>query len=415
MSTKLTTAETPGFNTHINKRKPEYQSFNRQVLVHDSMDKNKIIFNPSDFPFVELELVKGLFDTPLNFQAEEDQELRRIVRKHYGSSRLNFKDDSPLISDRDFISKRFTPYHARILTNFASYYLPLSSPQPYIKSLIWYRRLLSNTPIIFFIKEKQRLFSESSLNQYNLPILRFRKALRKLSKVYYGDKSLARRARNYHCTDLTTTDLFSLAVKMECCPTVSEEQLLSETFWSSLEGQDNLVSLLRNLQRPNVVKYNGEVNQNNQNNQKIQSKPEVQEIQDLQQDLIIKDLEVAYAENPTKMPYDVTFNDMYILAIEETVLMDNHSKLLDLIEKSKDLEIAAVRVDKVKAATDAMESSSELPNSKHTGTYEQLLKMATKENAANKDNLATLYKRLGEWGLLKVEENKAKTALYLFK
>lgn len=399
ISSRIATSEPRALQTYLAKSTPEYQAVNHKILTQSEPYPKSSIFNPADFPYVELELVKNLFDVPLNLELEAEEKLQAIIKAKYGSSESSSIDSTALISDRDNLNKRFTLFQSRILMNFASYYNPLKVPNQYIKSLIWYKRLLSKTPILIFLKKKQRLFSETSVNQQDFHFVSFRDSVRQLRKIYHTDPILERRARNYYCTDLTTTDLLSMAIKTEHLPTLLESDVNSPSFWSSLDNNDKLITHLRKEQRPKVIAMNDK------------TQKEIKDIHSLPFGKIGQ-LIKAYSKNPEKIPFDVAFNDLYILGIEENILSDDHFNLLELIEQSETLEVTAVRVDRDKAATKAVTESK---STESKGTYDDLLKVVSKDATKNENHLLHLFRKLGEWGLLKVEENKAKTALYLFK
>lgn len=395
ISSKITTSEPRAFQNYVDQSTPQYQAVNHHILTQVTPYAKHSIFNPADFPSVELQLVEDLFDAPLNLESDAEKKLQAIVKSEYGSS----ESCPALISDRDNIPKRFTLFQSRILMNFASYYNPLQTPNQYIKSLIWYKRLLSKTPILIFLKKKQRLFSDTSINQQNFHFVSFRDSIRQLRKIYHTDPSLERRARNYYCTDLTTTDLLSMAIKSERFPTLSDIDAKSHTFWSSLDNNDKLIMYIREQQRPKVIAMDDKLQKEITNFQSIPIGKTSQ---------LIK----SYSQNPEKVPFDISFNDLYILGIEESILGDDHSKLLDLIEQSEHLEVTAVRVDREKAATKVVTESK---SSESKGTYDDLLKLVSKDTAKRDQHLLYLFHKLGEWGLLQVDENKNKSAYYLFK
>lgn len=403
VSNKLASLHSTANGHFFLKTTPQYQALNKQMLVRRKSAPHQVIFNHLDFPRVELELFAKIFDSPLNYELEAERSLRAYIKKQYGPMRLHVDDETTLISDRENISKRFSRYQARILSNFASCYGPLATPQVYLKSLIWYRRLLARTPVIFFLKQKQRLFSEPSLNQINLAYNSFKDSIRKLCKDFYADESLSRRARNYYCTDLTTTDLLSLAVKCEHLRSVSEQDLQSSKFWSSFKEKDKLVEYLREVQRPKVVL----------------NREEIFDTQEIDLDSLAfgssQELIKSYDKSPQKMAYDILYNDLYILAIEEDVLGDDHTKLLNVIEQASDIEIAAVRLDRNKVSAVEIAKKASVTKRGSMKTYNELLRMVAANSTESTSSMELMLQRLGEWGMLNVHENKSKSAFYLFK
>ena len=400
-SLRLSELKTGTLKRFAEKSTDQYQTFNLQRLILGSSSSSQFNFNPLDFAPVEAELVKILFSGPLDLEADAEKALQAHLAK-YETNLISGREPA-LISDRDAGIKSLTLYHARILSNFASYYRALRAPHPYEKSLIWYRRLLANTPVIFFLKQKQRLFSEPSLSQYNLSYHKLRDGLRQVQKVYHSDKSMAKRVRNYYCTDLITTDIFDFAVISEHLPEILQSELKNPAFWTSLNASDKLVSHLRMQQKPQLVDLHQLTNS-------PKSTSELGSVDNLNAATVpARDQQIAPC-------YDINYNDLYILTIEEAVLGDDHSQLLDLVESIENIEVTAVRIDRIKAATNAIADNAALQDlSRRNGTYEELLKTISKTANSSKDNLLQLYKRLGEWGFINVEENREGTALYLFK
>lgn len=388
----------------LKKSTPQYQTVNRQKLVQQSSDLSRFNFNPLDFSPVEAQLVSNIFDGPLNLEQEAEQKLQQLLDSKYGKLLSIPDNESVLISDRADGIKSLSPYHARIQSNFASYYKPLLAPNSYAKSLAWYRRLLANTPVIFFLKQKQRLFSEPSLAQYNFPLHTLRDSIRKLKKSYHQNNYLEKRTRNYFFSDLITTEIFAFAVNSEHLDVIPENEYQSPSFWSSLHTPDKLVAHLREMQKATVVKTSEHVKDGDQCH-----------FEEVDANAIpVESVRATLGEcqkNSVNIPYDIQFNDLYILTIEDSVLRDDHTQLLDILESTEDIEVTAVRVDRVKAATAAVTNST-ASRSHGPKTYDKLLDMVSTDN---QDNVSRLFQRLGEWGLVDVEENQEKSALYLFK
>lgn len=402
----LRSSKTPNpiVDSFLKKSSPHYQTFNRQKLVQPNVGSSRFNFNPLDFSPVEAQMVTSVFDGPLDLEKEAEQKLQFLLDRKYGKLPSIPNSETTLISDRENCIKSLSLYHARIQSNFASYYMPLLAPYSYVKSLTWYRRLLSNTPVIFFLKQKQRLFSEPSLSQYNFPLHTLRDNLRRIKKRYHRDETLGKRTRSYYLSDLITTDIFSLAVNSEHLVNIPENECNSPSFWSSSDDSDKLVAHILDLQKPRILSIRP------QDELAGQSSFEEIDLGATSIETVTNNLQEC-RKNSSKFPYDIEFTDLYILSIENSVLKDDHSQLLDMLESMEDIEVTAVRVDRVKAATSAVSSGS-ASNSKNPQTYEKLLNMISTDR---QDSVSSVFQRLGEWGLVDVEENQQGSALYLFK
>lgn len=374
----------------IQKSAPLYQTFTRRKLVSNEHN-GEPIFNPKDFTRVEADIVKNIFDNPLNLEAEADEFLNKRIEVLYGNP-TSEDHQTTLISTRADDRKAMSAYHSRIASNFASYYSPLEAPFSFSKSLIWYRRLLANTPIIFFFKQKQHLFSEASLIQYNFAEHTLRENVRQLKKKYFQDDSLDKRVRNYYFSDLVTTDILSLAINSENLKTLPEECSGSRDFWKLLESSDELIEYIR--RQPRSL-FDRELSFEPPEESKNYSAGKTNKT--IGEDLHSKK--------------DIEYNDYFILTIEEAVLRDDHSSLLDVIANMNDIELCAVRINHTKAATEEVIHADK---NKPKSSYERLLGSAA-DGGKDRMPLEQLYKRLGEWGFTTVKANNGRSAWYLFK
>lgn len=259
-STALRRHQNPVVRKRIRQNTFEYDFFNRQRLRNGPLSGG-LAYDPSDFaPMVNVVLAP-LFEN-----------------KEIDVSPDNLTSDQKL--------KRHTDHFARLLTSLAAYYSPLESVPPVshaIKSYRWYQKLLRETPIIFFLKQKQRLMAEATLHSINPSARSFARDLQKLKSG----------VRSYHFTNLASTDLFKLAV-----------------FAQRPVAKDSLCELLHSTKRPRILHNEKEI--------------------DLGQ--------------VTDSLYDIAYNDLYILTVEPAIVHHNHLPLIGLIQKHKDFQIAAVRL-----------------------------------------------------------------------
>ncbi|OBA19444.1 hypothetical protein METBIDRAFT_73442 [Metschnikowia bicuspidata var. bicuspidata NRRL YB-4993] len=374
-----------------------YEMFNRRKLLSDGT--NGPIFNKQDFPLVTRDIVLTIFETPLQLEKKLD-----IPTDFLALSDLSpFADLEPVFSDWQTTVKHFSDHQARILSLLAAHFSPLSAVESPLaqKSMKWYQKLLANTPVIFFLSQNQRLMAESNLRGLNHPFDKFSSRLGQICRRYVDDSNVDKRIRNYHLTNLVTTDIFQLAIASEARENAS----------AATDG-DGLGDRLAELRRPDVVGPNHEPFDLAM---LAQAKIKI--------NFPIRQVERALSgvrhtlQLPEVFPYDIHYKDMYMLTIESLIFQDNHEALLDLIAQQTQFDVFAVRISKTHSPQFDLSMTTEPTSGPSTApTYDQLLDWAEKQHHPSElRHVTQLLERLGHWGLVEVEENGSGSAFYVFK
>lgn len=376
---------------------PQYHMLNRAKLS-GSLKTSGPVYNAADFSPIMAQIAAPIFSEPLVL--EEDN----ISVPQHGHHYIN----SAIVSERNHTSKHFTEYQAKILSGFASAcypMLPLPRRRSSLKSFYWYQKLLVNSPIIFFLKQKQSLFSESSCLGTNEPLDILKNAVKALGSAYEDSALRDQRVRNYHLTDLVTTDIFKLAALAEGKSSVDIDDLTGNSFWKGLPLDTRLSRTLRETQAPVLVDERGVA----QPDEILKLIPENYSFRKLTPKL--KDLD-NYGELKSIFPYDVAYNDIYLLTIEHPVIMEDHTSLIDLLERQKEFEIVAVRVSSSISGmgeSDILEENNTKDSiTRFDATYEELLKWAEKkhiEQGTHTSGTIPILQKLGHWGFVDVDES----------
>ena len=403
---------------YLQRTTPEYNNFQRQKLLTDKSEKGK--FNPNDFPPIISTLIKPIFEGSLDLGELENMRTEDIFKQHQDKKEPretdnNEVDFTPIISSASRTTKNFTDYQAQIASSFAAYFSPYRSvPKVNLikNSFQWYQRLLNNTPIIFVLRQTNRLFSESSLSQVNKPLNDFKTAIMLLQNSFAdeSDKTI----RNYHFTDLSTVDLFSLANKSQRHFQSDKdfEKLFASADWKTENNvNDKLSEAL--VANKSVELTDRSFNTVNVSPHEIINKFPIHKV--------LKELE--YTNVREVFPYDIKYHDYHLLTIENPIIQDDHSKLLNILEAYKNsFEIISVRMGLNNQVindffSQKVHASDTVSTSK---SYDELLQIAKSrhDEAGQKrseiSSIDTLMKRLGEFGLVRVEEGFAKNCIYLF-
>lgn len=403
---------------YLQRTTPEYYNFQRNKLLTDNSGIGK--FNPNDFPPIISTLIKPIFEGPLELGGLENMRTEDIFKQHQDKKVAretddNISDFTPIISSASRTTKNFSDYQAQIASSFAAYFRPYRSvPNVNLikNSFQWYQRLLNNTPIIFVLRQTNRLFSESSLSQVNKPLNDFKRAVSLLQNNFADESD--KNIRNYHFTDLSTVDLFSLANK-------SQRHFQSDKDFDSLfatadwKTQNNVHDKLSEalLANKSVEMTDQSFNTVNVSPHEIISKFPLHKV--------LKELE--YTNVREAFPYDIKYHDYHLLTIENPIMQEDHSELLNILDTYKDsFEIISVRMGLNNQTINDffshnIHSSDTISTSE---SYDELLEIAkSKHDGAGKkkselSSIDTLMKRLGESGLIRVEEGFAKNCIYLF-
>jgi len=409
--------KSPRIKKYLQRTTPEYYNFQRNKLLASNSNHGK--FNPNDFPPLISKLIKPIFEGPLELGGLEDVRTQDIFKQDQNKKDAretdeNISEFTPIISTTSRTTKNFTDYQAQIASSFAAYFNPYQSV-PNVKliknSFQWYQRLLNNTPIIFVLRQTNRLFSEASLSQVNKPLNDLKKAVLLLQNSFTdGDE---KSIRNYHLTDLSTVDIFSLANKSQHYFQSDKDfdKLFETTDWKSQNKVHDKLS--------EALLLNKKVELTDQSFNAVKVSPhEIISKYPLRK--VLKELE--YANVRDVFPYDVKYHDYYLLTIENPIIQDDHSELLKILDEYKDsFEIISVRLGLNNQTINDffshnVHSSDSVSSSK---SYDELLQIAKsnhdrtgEENEVS--NIDRLMKRLGESGLIRVEEGFTKNCIYLF-
>ncbi|KAG7192612.1 uncharacterized protein KQ657_001712 [Scheffersomyces spartinae] len=323
--------------------------------------------------------------------------------------------ESPIYSEALKSPRNITDLQARVLGVFAASCLPhLSVPmklQPAISSFKWYLRLLANTPVVLILKIRRRLFSDDSLGLIDLLGLEFEKSLDdvratlKPETLHDPDFGI----RNYHFTHLSSSDLLALAIRSQ--PAFLDandnfEQILKTIDWNQFNSLpdsfcDTIVS--RNisfLQMPDGI---------------VIPTPEIGE---LKRNIPLTATLGATDLIPEDLPYDLEYDDLYLLTIENAGLNHNLEPLLDAVGTSP-FEVIGARVmlgneEINNFFKEATESHSHKDNT--LITYDDLILMAQKarlEASGPPSAAHSLFTKLGQWNQAKVTMGPHKNCIYL--
>lgn len=345
------------------------------------------LYNAADFPPLIGQLVAPMFQN-----RNSEAILGLLNEDQLGGS---------LISSRNHSFKHFTDFQARILLSFASSLSPYKQV-PLVRSSVnsfkWYQRLLRNSPIIFFLKQKKRLMSESSLLSHNPAYEELRMGIADLAAKYSNSEEYFRRTKNYYLTDLASSDLFRLALSSR------QNDVRTSGMHSTSFDQDKLCDEITRVQKPKVIDSNG------------------QEI-----DHIV--LEAFCRNNPftvlrgklekmnginhvhTFFPFDIAYNDVYLLTIEPPVIEDDHDDLLRFIHCQAEFDVFAVRIASsfpMSLPFETFLGNSSSVTKNINATYEDLLVWAEKQRQkgkAKQTGSSRLIQTIGEWGLVEVSES----------
>lgn len=382
---------------HLQRAGPYYDRFSRSKLLRQ--DNHHVIYHPSDFEPVVAEVIAPIFTEPIKLEDNDQFHSRERQTKLH---------DNALVSEKNISSKQFTDHQAKILSLLASYYSPLSRLPPLkvaFKSFMWYQRLLANTPIMFFLRQKQRLMSDPSLRSANLPLRKFTDDLTKLTSKYINEPTLDKRVRNYHMTLLTTTDLLDLALKTEAQGDLQDENLFADAFWETFENaNDPLSGRLREYQLPYVSDHDG--------NHPLSGAKSFLVTE------VIRSLDTIDdpREYLSAFPFDLSYHELFVLTIEAPVIDEDHSELLNLLERHTGLEVCAVRLSVAdNSFLGTMEWILAARDNSTQTTYDQLLNMAKRLRTLDRSGVPGVLERIGQWGLLEVHESSSGKGLYMFK
>lgn len=405
---------------YFQKSSNEYHNFQRYKLLAEDTGTKK--YNMNDFSPLISKCIAPMFEGLLKLDEIEDLNTNDLFQDVHGKKEdkeveKEATDLAPILSSSSRRLKNYTDFQAQVALSFASYFSPYTSvPNVELvrKSFQWYQRLLNHTPVIFVLKQTNRLFSDTSLAQINKPLSDFSQSVSSLQNKFTNqpngnDKNI----RNYHFTDLTSVDVFNLAIKSQC----------------HFELGANYDTLLPNINWEEQGQIEDALSEVLLNNRSIEITDEsFNPVHVKSEDLVTKFplhkifKELEYSPLRKLFPYDVKYDEYHLLTIENPIINDDHSEILDLLDIYKeDFEIISVRLGLNNEAINSFFSHNITSNKSDTSSksYEDLLRIAKSKDAesgldlAQPSNIDTLMKRLGEFGLVSVEEGCAKNCIYL--
>lgn len=376
-----------------------------RAKLSGSLQTGGPVYNAADFTPLMAQIAAPMFTEPLLLETDDIPVTRRV----------DDYMDRAIVTDQRHTSKHFTSYQAKVISTFASCCSPYTSlprvPSA-IKSFYWYQKLLVNSPIIFFLKQRQTLFSESSFLGTDESLSSLKKEVKKISEAYNESSFGDQRVRNYHLTDLTTTDIFNLAVLAEGKKNVDIDDLVGNSFWKGVPRDIKLTRALRELQHPVLLDEKGLA----QSNDILERIPENYPFR-----AMIPSLEGAdnVAEFNSIFPYNVAYNDIYLLTIENPIIQEDHTSLIELLENQKEFEIVAVRVaSSISGMGESVireENNTKASIGRFDTTYEELLKWAEKrheELGVHTSGIIPVLQKLGHWGFVDVDEGELGFTLF---
>ncbi|CAH6719862.1 hypothetical protein CLIB1444_02S18228 [[Candida] jaroonii] len=329
------------------------------------------------FPKIQHPLLKSLFE-PIDSveMLETDEIFKPEYRNRISKDVVRREDDE----DEEFEDLRFSriiptkktiytsQFTSDIMKLLASYYSPRShvpNNKRYENMFKWFLRKLHYSPLIIFLKQPARLFSEPSLQQINFPYVNLQREINDMKEE-----------NNYHITELTELDILNLAISSQM--NYTKDQLKSNKLdldikWDELESDP----LSEELQKQIDVK--------------ITNKKDIIDLKDLtfETDDVLNKLK--FRKLPEIMTYDINFNQLYIITIDNESLHNDHQQLINSIQHSG-LEIAAIRLDTNSPLI--VNSFENMNNDPHT-------------------NMDHLLKSFGELGLTKVKTGVFNNCIYL--
>lgn len=307
---------------------------------------------------------------------------------------------SRIMSNDTKTSTHTSKFQAKIMKGLSAYYQPLTSipnTQFHSNILRWYLRLLNYTPIILILKQKRHLYSDDSINGINISYSNLKQAINQLTIKYEN-------SRSYHLTELTDIDIFQLAVKSQ------QEFLLDELNSSSLNTDINWDkcldiedSLCSNLFREKNI----EVLRNDQ--PFTDSVDTIFKIYNI--DNIVADLD--FDELTNIFPFDLAFNEYFILTIENDILHNNHHQMIQALKGVPDIELLSVRLDTSSPlVTNALESRDMFESD---SWHQQITTDDSnkQQETVHKSSIDSLFDEFIELGMAKVNKG-SNNCIYLF-
>lgn len=304
--------------------------------------------------------------------------------------------------------QRKSKFQANILRTLAAHFQPTMVKAPhndkfFENSFRWFNNTLKFAPIIFFLRQEHRLFSSSMINQLNKPLFDLSHLITQLSQSFINEQNYNsnddKLRRNYHLTNLSDFGVFSAAVKAH----TEDFQALD---WQQINStEDKLCDRLQMAQKLQVM---------NNSNEPVVGDTKIVENYPISN--IMKQLSDNSADVKDIFPYDLQFSTFNLITIEDRIIKQSHQTLLDTLHRfHNDFEIVGVRLStEDEHIYNFFQHGLDQPTKKDQ-TYESMLKSIerTHYKDVHEENIHTVIKTLGQWGLTNVEEGQ-KNCIYLF-
>ncbi|KAK6465933.1 hypothetical protein DFJ63DRAFT_37234 [Scheffersomyces coipomensis] len=389
-SNSLSVYSNQDVRTFLQRNSQEYKFFQRYKLIRSNE------FDNSAFPPIMAESIKPYFDDKLKFNSIDDiptKELFNIPK----NDMLDSDDSIHTMYSRTVTQS--SDYFASLISLFSSTLSPRTEV-PNITSLQnsfkWYTKLLNNTPIIFFLSQKHRLFSNTSLSKIDKAYLDLEYEITEIANDLGKNVD-----RSYHFTKLGLIDIFNLAVKHQdkfYKQNINDfDEILSTINWQDCED-DGLCESLMSHKLYEIIDS--------------KFKPVSQETLDyyLNQNKFER-LKRAFINKRaiSALPYDLIYSTTYMLCIEDSVIDGDYSRILQTI-KSSDFEIIGARL-----SLDNRVILENIPRTieaaENTTGYDTLLQKA-KTDRTKEPSIKSLFSFIGQTNLVTVELNNNESSVY---
>lgn len=389
---------------YMEKSNAHHPMFSRDKLRLSGVDSDS--YNVKDFSPVVSKIIAPIFKGTSGLGGLESLSTDDLLHPKFLA-----EEDAAIVSERNHSVKNKSDHLAKVMTSFASACSPSEAVPPVTsatKSFHWYRKLLSDTPVIIFLKQKQRLLSDSNLHAFNRPLSVLTDELNSLTAQYKNNESLDKRIRNYHLTDLNSIDIFELAVSSEGQP---NGEITDPEYWSLMaKPDDKLCRKLVECATPRIVDADG----HERGSQILEEMKEHFPLRSVHTDI---ECLAHVADIHTVFPYDVLYSDLFMLTIEAPVLAEDHIPLLNLIEAQTDFETVAVRISTENGVLSRLSNLNETPDHDNSpSTYEKLLAVAENQHSRQEETRSgnAFLEKLGQLGMVEVEEGRS-GSVYIFR
>lgn len=406
----------PSVRIHLQKQSDQHRLFIRHKIL-----QKRINLSNTDFPPLQKRLVLPMFLKQFSYDYLENHGIDDLFRPEYNQldshklSATDFEHQQPssietapilprIVSARNISINRYSPYQANLIKSLAAYFSPrrhVPNVLSYNNIFTWFQRLLSYTPVVIILRQPQRLFSEASINQVNYPYSNLQYQVEQLSQGFgNSDENLGTRA--YHLTELVDTDILSLALKSKL--DYDYNMLIAGTNHSKLNWpkyglfHDKLSQLLHSCKQVTLLHkekpYEGDPN-------KAFTQDYIDSTMKFVEDNLVSDV----------FPFDLAYNDYFILTIESAILHANHDDLMKLILDMSEFDVCAVRLDLNNPLLQkSLKYSTSTNNTDSNSDYQHLLQSIHKPPTSNVDKLIQSF---AELGLTNVSHGINRDSLYL--